>query len=321
MYRAIGSAAILLVSGTPAAKAAVVSFYVDDTMPVYEETVIITDNPIFAGPGSLELEKRYADPGTNYTVPQFNEDLGELTKVDIYFGVASPSANDNKVSVALDDDCGGCNKQLSVDVSFAFGLSTSTTASEGTGPLSKFFDVSEQSLLQFGDFEANSLGTSGLFPPSGDVTLLPGSMDGDYSILTLTDAASLDAFTGGGNVVFDVGPAIGLDLGLSCRDALLNEVLCNEEVDISSGGTDWAAQFVYTYETEFTPGIVANPPDPGTVYGGVAGFQILPPDDGITDLTFFDDSPFTPPAVIPLPASGFLFLGALGVLAMTRRRV
>lgn len=309
MKHAASVLALLIATGT-SAQAASISFYVDDTMPLYNQPVTLIDNA--AGSETRLVNRRFSE-ATSYSVPQFNPLLGVLDRVDLVFGIATAPVSANRVSVALDTDCGiNCVKQASVDVTFAFGMDLFVALEPGSGPLRQFFDVSVQSLLNLGDFDLNA---TALFPSAGDVPVLDDTVNGDFTIRTLTDMPTIGQFIGTGDISFDVGPAVRAHLALNCSAPSGTEVTCDEDFFIDAGGADWAAQVRYTYTA----------PDGGSfelaseTYRGEAGFGFKAsgaPDDGGL---FFANPAFTRPTPVPLPAGATLLLAGLAGLGAVHR--
>lgn len=300
---------ILAAASANAAQGASISFYVDDTMPAYSQTAILIDN--VAGSATRLVNQRFSEV-TSYSVPQFNPLLGSLERVELVFGIETAPVSANRVSVALDTDCGiNCDKQASVDVTYAFGMDVFIAMEPGSGPLRQFFDVSVQSLLNFGDF---GLDGASFFPSSGDVPVLDDTVNGDFTIRTLTDIPTISQFIGTGDIFFDVAPAVRAHLALNCRTPSGTEVTCDEDFLIDAGRADWAAQVRYSYAA----------PDGGSfelateTYRGEDGFSFTAtgaPDDGGL---FFANPAFTRPTPVPLPAGATLLLAGLAGLGAVR---
>lgn len=312
-------ASLLTGLGAMGADAASIGFYTSASMPTFTEEYSLSQSVGDSGPATIDLERRIPNL-ENYRLRQFDPDIGTLERVDLYFGFASVPTASNRVSVALDDDCGGCEKDLSVDVVFGFGADILGMTQPGSGSIGQFFEISEQSFVEFGDFDNDP--STNFRPSAGDVALTEGSLDGQYSVRTFSDASDLAFFTGSGDVFFDVGAAVSLAAGLSCRDAALVQVSCSEALDLSIGGIDWALQLVYHYNTGLGAvlGNPTAPEDPSRIFGEISGFQILPPNSAPDALRFFDGTtPFTP-EVIPLPAPALLLLSGFAALIGLRLR-
>jgi hypothetical protein len=300
---------LVAVAGATGAHAASISFYVEDTMPEYRQVETLIDN---AGGSETRLVNRRFSEATSYSVPRFNPALGTLDRVELVFGIDTAPVATNRVAVALDTDCGvNCDKQLAVDATFAFGMDVFVALEPGSGPLRQFFDVSVQALLNGGDFD---LSDATFFPAAGAVPVLDDTVNGDFTIRTLTDIPTISQFVGAGDVFFDVGPAVRANLALTCRTPAGTDVTCDEDVFIEAGGAAWAAQVRYSYTEDRGDSFDLA----AETYRGESGFSFTATGAVYDGDLFFANPAFTRPTAVPLPAGAGLLLAACASLATLR---